>query len=153
MLDFYDFMGDIWLCHSFMGTCYNSTAFVGPAQFFFTIFQRAPGQTLSLNLSATRGQCAPRDPRFPGEEPRRDHHHFRRRLRQDSSRFDQRVDRRRVDPLLVSRLSDAQERRRLASGQRHDPPERAVTGLHLEVRQGGHGGHPLHVALRRGESV
>ncbi|KAJ6378556.1 hypothetical protein OIU78_028735 [Salix suchowensis] len=27
MLDMYDFMNDIWLCHSFGGTCYNYTAF------------------------------------------------------------------------------------------------------------------------------
>lgn len=27
MLDMYDFLGDIWLCHSFGGTCYNYTAF------------------------------------------------------------------------------------------------------------------------------
>ncbi|CAA6675399.1 unnamed protein product [Spirodela intermedia] len=27
MLDFYDFLGDIWLCHSIMGTCFNLTAF------------------------------------------------------------------------------------------------------------------------------
>eukprot|EP00252_Welwitschia_mirabilis_P015761 TRINITY_DN3495_c0_g1_i3.p1 TRINITY_DN3495_c0_g1~~TRINITY_DN3495_c0_g1_i3.p1 ORF type:complete len:368 (-),score=46.55 TRINITY_DN3495_c0_g1_i3:277-1380(-) len=27
MLDMYDFMGDIWLCHSFGGQCYNITAF------------------------------------------------------------------------------------------------------------------------------
>ncbi|CAA6663795.1 unnamed protein product [Spirodela intermedia] len=27
MLDFYDFLGDIWLCHSFRGTCFNFTAF------------------------------------------------------------------------------------------------------------------------------
>ncbi|CAI9101915.1 OLC1v1000077C1 [Oldenlandia corymbosa var. corymbosa] len=27
MLDFYDFENDIWLCHSFGGTCYNFTAF------------------------------------------------------------------------------------------------------------------------------
>ncbi|XP_078443746.1 PI-PLC X domain-containing protein At5g67130-like [Wolffia australiana] len=27
MLDTYDFMGDIWLCHSFGGQCYNFTAF------------------------------------------------------------------------------------------------------------------------------
>ncbi|PIN06357.1 hypothetical protein CDL12_21079 [Handroanthus impetiginosus] len=30
MLDTYDFKGDIWLCHSFGGQCYNYTAF-GPA--------------------------------------------------------------------------------------------------------------------------
>uniref|UniRef100_A0A803KXZ0 Uncharacterized protein n=1 Tax=Chenopodium quinoa TaxID=63459 RepID=A0A803KXZ0_CHEQI len=30
MLDMYDFEGDIWLCHSFQGRCYNITAF-GPA--------------------------------------------------------------------------------------------------------------------------
>lgn len=28
MLDMYDFNNDIWLCHSFGGTCYNYTAFV-----------------------------------------------------------------------------------------------------------------------------
>lgn len=28
MLDTYDFMNDIWLCHSFGGKCYNFTAFV-----------------------------------------------------------------------------------------------------------------------------
>ena len=28
MLDMYDFNNDIWLCHSFGGTCYNFTAFV-----------------------------------------------------------------------------------------------------------------------------
>lgn len=28
MLDMYDFENDIWLCHSFGGTCYNFTAFV-----------------------------------------------------------------------------------------------------------------------------
>ncbi|KAG0463069.1 hypothetical protein HPP92_021545 [Vanilla planifolia] len=27
MLDMYDFEGDIWLCHSFQGQCYNFTAF------------------------------------------------------------------------------------------------------------------------------
>lgn len=27
MLDMYDFMNDIWLCHSFQGKCYNFTAF------------------------------------------------------------------------------------------------------------------------------
>ncbi|KDP31946.1 hypothetical protein JCGZ_12407 [Jatropha curcas] len=27
MLDMYDFQNDIWLCHSFRGTCYNFTAF------------------------------------------------------------------------------------------------------------------------------
>lgn len=27
MLDMYDFMGDVWLCHSFGGQCYNFTAF------------------------------------------------------------------------------------------------------------------------------
>lgn len=27
MLDMYDFAGDIWLCHSFQGQCYNITAF------------------------------------------------------------------------------------------------------------------------------
>ncbi|KAJ4716299.1 PI-PLC X domain-containing protein [Melia azedarach] len=27
MLDLYDFLNDIWLCHSFGGRCYNSTAF------------------------------------------------------------------------------------------------------------------------------
>lgn len=27
LLDMYDFMGDIWLCHSFGGVCYNFTAF------------------------------------------------------------------------------------------------------------------------------
>ncbi|XP_077234508.1 PI-PLC X domain-containing protein At5g67130-like [Tasmannia lanceolata] len=27
MLDMYDFLGDIWLCHSFGGVCYNATAF------------------------------------------------------------------------------------------------------------------------------
>ncbi|KAG9145282.1 hypothetical protein Leryth_008230 [Lithospermum erythrorhizon] len=27
MLDMYDFNNDIWLCHSFQGTCYNVTAF------------------------------------------------------------------------------------------------------------------------------
>eukprot|EP00258_Populus_trichocarpa_P041431 XP_024457450.1 PI-PLC X domain-containing protein At5g67130 [Populus trichocarpa] len=27
MLDMYDFMNDIWLCHSFNGNCYNFTAF------------------------------------------------------------------------------------------------------------------------------
>lgn len=27
MLDMYDFNSDIWLCHSFGGTCYNATAF------------------------------------------------------------------------------------------------------------------------------
>uniref|UniRef100_A0A2P2KJL0 Uncharacterized protein MANES_12G104600 n=1 Tax=Rhizophora mucronata TaxID=61149 RepID=A0A2P2KJL0_RHIMU len=27
MLDMYDFMGDIWLCHSFRGQCFNFTAF------------------------------------------------------------------------------------------------------------------------------
>ncbi|KAJ6849788.1 PI-PLC X domain-containing protein [Iris pallida] len=30
MLDMYDFAGDVWLCHSFQGQCYNFTAF-GPA--------------------------------------------------------------------------------------------------------------------------
>lgn len=28
MLDMYDFNGDIWLCHSFRGQCFNFTAFV-----------------------------------------------------------------------------------------------------------------------------
>ncbi|KAH0453554.1 hypothetical protein IEQ34_017878 [Dendrobium chrysotoxum] len=28
MLDMYDFEGDIWLCHSFQGQCYNFTAFI-----------------------------------------------------------------------------------------------------------------------------
>lgn len=28
MLDTYDFNNDVWLCHSFGGTCYNITAFV-----------------------------------------------------------------------------------------------------------------------------
>lgn len=28
MLDMYDYLGDIWLCHSFGGNCYNYTAFV-----------------------------------------------------------------------------------------------------------------------------
>lgn len=28
MLDMYDFEGDIWLCHSFRGQCFNFTAFV-----------------------------------------------------------------------------------------------------------------------------
>jgi hypothetical protein len=28
MLDMYDFQNDIWLCHSFDGTCFNFTAFV-----------------------------------------------------------------------------------------------------------------------------
>jgi hypothetical protein len=28
MLDLYDFEGDIWLCHSFRGQCFNFTAFV-----------------------------------------------------------------------------------------------------------------------------
>jgi hypothetical protein len=28
MLDMYEFDGDIWLCHSFQGQCYNFTAFV-----------------------------------------------------------------------------------------------------------------------------
>ncbi|KAL5987693.1 hypothetical protein ACLOJK_035443 [Asimina triloba] len=28
MLDMYDFEDDIWLCHSFLGQCYNFTAFV-----------------------------------------------------------------------------------------------------------------------------
>lgn len=28
MLDMYDFNNDVWLCHSFGGTCYNYTAFV-----------------------------------------------------------------------------------------------------------------------------
>ncbi|MCO5606572.1 hypothetical protein L7F22_060760 [Adiantum nelumboides] len=27
MLDMYDFLGNVWLCHSFGGTCYNFTAF------------------------------------------------------------------------------------------------------------------------------
>ncbi|GAB2302505.1 hypothetical protein Dimus_036513 [Dionaea muscipula] len=27
MLDMYDFQGDVWLCHSFGGKCYNTTAF------------------------------------------------------------------------------------------------------------------------------
>ncbi|KAI5062137.1 hypothetical protein GOP47_0022676 [Adiantum capillus-veneris] len=27
MLDMYDFLGDVWLCHSFGGICYNFTAF------------------------------------------------------------------------------------------------------------------------------
>eukprot|EP00249_Psilotum_nudum_P004828 c18314_g1_i1 orf=1-441(-) len=26
MLDMYDFLGDVWLCHSFGGVCYNFTA-------------------------------------------------------------------------------------------------------------------------------
>ncbi|KAH7532778.1 hypothetical protein FEM48_Zijuj04G0058100 [Ziziphus jujuba var. spinosa] len=30
MLDTYDFKGEVWLCHSFRGNCYDSTAF-GPA--------------------------------------------------------------------------------------------------------------------------
>lgn len=34
MLDMYDFENDVWLCHSFGGTCYNFTAFVS----FDTIF-------------------------------------------------------------------------------------------------------------------
>jgi hypothetical protein len=28
MLDMYDFMNDIWLCHSYQGECYNFTAIV-----------------------------------------------------------------------------------------------------------------------------
>ena len=28
MLDTYDFRGDVWLCHSFQGQCYDFTAFV-----------------------------------------------------------------------------------------------------------------------------
>jgi hypothetical protein len=28
MLDMYDFGGDVWLCHSLEGKCYNFTAFV-----------------------------------------------------------------------------------------------------------------------------
>ena len=28
MLDTYDFLGDVWLCHSFGGKCHNYTAFV-----------------------------------------------------------------------------------------------------------------------------
>lgn len=28
MLDMYDFLNDIWLCHSDGGKCYNFTAFV-----------------------------------------------------------------------------------------------------------------------------
>lgn len=28
MLDMYDFWNDVWLCHSFEGTCYEFTAFV-----------------------------------------------------------------------------------------------------------------------------
>jgi hypothetical protein len=28
MLDMYDFLGDVWLCHSYGGVCYNYTAFV-----------------------------------------------------------------------------------------------------------------------------
>ncbi|MCO5557304.1 hypothetical protein L7F22_010865 [Adiantum nelumboides] len=33
MLDMYDFLGDVWLCHSFGGTCYNFTAFVSSCSF------------------------------------------------------------------------------------------------------------------------
>jgi hypothetical protein len=40
MLDMYDFLGDIWLCHSYGGVCYNYTAFV-----------RAPSLNLFLSLS------------------------------------------------------------------------------------------------------
>ena len=34
MLDMYDFQNDVWLCHSFDGTCFNFTAFVSLSTFF-----------------------------------------------------------------------------------------------------------------------
>lgn len=34
MLDTYDFKGDVWLCHSSGGKCYDVTAFV----WFFSLF-------------------------------------------------------------------------------------------------------------------
>ncbi|KAK4401663.1 PI-PLC X domain-containing protein [Sesamum angolense] len=38
MLDMYDFEKDIWLCHSFGGKCYNTTAFVtGLSKFWFPV--------------------------------------------------------------------------------------------------------------------
>lgn len=35
MLDMYEFDGDIWLCHSFQGQCYNFTAFVSSIFMFW----------------------------------------------------------------------------------------------------------------------
>jgi hypothetical protein len=32
MLDFYDFLDDVWLCHSEGGICYNHTAFQPASQ-------------------------------------------------------------------------------------------------------------------------
>lgn len=37
MLDFYDFLGDVWLCHSEGGICYNHTAFVSSKCVFQTL--------------------------------------------------------------------------------------------------------------------
>lgn len=38
MLDTYDFKGDVWLCHSSQGKCYDTTAFVSKLCSCFLIF-------------------------------------------------------------------------------------------------------------------
>lgn len=156
MLDTYDFNNDVWLCHSFGGTCYNITAFVRLCDQLNILLSCVLKSkyicvvililTCFFFRSATSHQCLKRNPDIPWCKPIRSNHDFPGRLHR--CRFlAESIQSFWPYEVLVPSGQNAKEWWQLAFAQGHDQPEPTPASFHIKEIEGSKRGDRIRVEL------